>query len=70
MQQIFPLPAGMKIAHRMFYRQSGLLVDDMPDLTEYQKPFAQQRANLAGWKLGSPGTISLMDVLATPNRRS
>jgi malate dehydrogenase (oxaloacetate-decarboxylating) len=41
----------------------GLLVDDMAGLTEYQKPYAQKRSNLAVWKLESPGTISLMDVL-------
>ncbi|HTY37867.1 MAG TPA: NAD-dependent malic enzyme [Bacteroidota bacterium] len=41
----------------------GLLVDDMKDLTEYQKPYAQRRSDIAGWKLETPNTITLMDVL-------
>jgi len=41
----------------------GLLVDDMSGLTEQQVKFAQRRNDLAGWKLESPGAISLMDVL-------
>ncbi len=41
----------------------GLLVEDMQDLTPYQKRFSQKRSVLAGWKLESPGTVSLMDVL-------
>lgn len=41
----------------------GLLVDDMNGLTDQQVMFAQRRSDLAGWKLESPGAISLMDVL-------
>ena len=42
----------------------GLLVEDTPGLEEQQLPFAQRRANLAGWKLGSPNRITLEDVVA------
>lgn len=41
----------------------GLLVDDLPGLTTHQKFFTQKRSYLAGWKLESPGSITLMDVL-------
>ena len=41
----------------------GLLVDDTPGLTEHQKLYVQKRSNLATWKLESPGTITLMDVV-------
>jgi malate dehydrogenase (oxaloacetate-decarboxylating) len=41
----------------------GLLMDDTPDMTEHQKRFAQKRSLIAGWKLESPGKISLMDVV-------
>jgi malate dehydrogenase (oxaloacetate-decarboxylating) len=41
----------------------GLLMEDTPDLTEYQKRFAQKRSNIAGWKLDASGTVSLKDVV-------
>ena len=41
----------------------GLLIEGTPDLSEYQKRFAQKRSTIAGWKLETPGTISLMDVV-------
>jgi malate dehydrogenase (oxaloacetate-decarboxylating) len=41
----------------------GLLMEDTPDLTEYQKRFAQKSSNIAGWKLDASGTVSLKDVV-------
>lgn len=41
----------------------GLICDDMPDLTTWQRPFAQPRAALAGWTLASPDRIGLLDVV-------
>jgi len=43
--------------------QQGLLVDDMPDLQPFQRPFAQSRARVGGWTLQQPGIISLLDVM-------
>ena len=43
--------------------RQGLLVDDMPDLQPFQRPFAQSRARLAGWPLQQPAAISLLDVM-------
>ena len=43
--------------------QPGLLIDDMPDLQPFQRPFAQSRAAVAGWTLREPGRISLYDVM-------
>jgi len=43
--------------------QPGLLVDDMSNLDEPQKLFAQSRAAVAGWRLDSPGAITLADVV-------
>jgi len=42
----------------------GLLLEDTPDMSVYQKRFAQQRSAVAGWKLESAGTISLADVVS------
>lgn len=53
-----------EVRSRMFaFDVPGLLVDDMPDLSQYQKRFAQKRSLLAGWQLESPSGVSLMDVI-------
>ena len=43
--------------------QPGLLIDGMPDLQPFQRPFAQSRAAVARWALAHPGSISLLDVM-------
>lgn len=52
-------------ARRSFYAidRQGLLVDDQAELLDFQRPFAQPRAAVAGWRLAQPGTISLLDVM-------
>lgn len=53
-----------QVRDRIFaFDVQGLLIDDMKDLTEHQKSFAQRRQAVSGWKLDSPSTISLMDVV-------
>lgn len=42
----------------------GLLVDDMPEVLPFQRPFAQPRAHVAGWALRDPSRIDLLDVVA------
>lgn len=41
----------------------GLLFEDTPGLEEHQRPFAQPRDAVAGWKLASPDRITLLDVI-------
>lgn len=41
----------------------GLLVEDDPALEEPQRPMAQRRATVAGWKRESMDRISLLDVI-------
>jgi malate dehydrogenase (oxaloacetate-decarboxylating) len=41
----------------------GLLCDDTPGLSKWQRPFAKDRADVAGWKLDSPDRISLIDTV-------
>jgi len=41
----------------------GLLVEDDPALEEPQRPMAQRRAAVEGWKLEDPGRIDLADVI-------
>jgi malate dehydrogenase (oxaloacetate-decarboxylating) len=43
--------------------KEGLLVEDMPGLQPFQRPFAQSRARVACWKLETPGRIGLLDVM-------
>jgi malate dehydrogenase (oxaloacetate-decarboxylating) len=41
----------------------GLIVEDAYGVRESQLPFARKQAEVAGWKLITPGTISLLDVV-------
>lgn len=52
-------------ARRRFYAidRPGLLVDDMPDVLPFQRPFAQPRATVSGWALRDPSRIDLLDVM-------
>jgi malate dehydrogenase (oxaloacetate-decarboxylating) len=53
------------VARRSFFAvdRPGLLVSDMPDLLDFQRPFAQSREAVAGWSLRQPGQIDLLDVM-------
>lgn len=52
------------IRSRMFaFDVPGLLLEDTPNLSESQEPFAQLRRTIAGWTLERPGSISLLDVV-------
>ena len=42
--------------------KQGLLTSGMPDLRDYQRPYARNPAEVAGWSSGS-GTISLLDAI-------
>jgi malate dehydrogenase (oxaloacetate-decarboxylating) len=45
--------------------KQGLLVDDMRDLRDFQRPYARQRSELANWKTeAGDGSIGLYDVVA------
>ncbi len=41
----------------------GLLLEDTPGLEVPQRPFAQQRAAVAGWQLENPDRVGLLDVM-------
>lgn len=41
----------------------GLLLEDSPSLDDNQRPFAQKRETISGWKLDSPDNITLADVV-------
>lgn len=43
--------------------RQGLLHNGMDDLLPFQKGLAQSKDTLSNWKLQSPGTISLLDVI-------
>jgi malate dehydrogenase (oxaloacetate-decarboxylating) len=46
--------------------KQGLLVDDMSDLREFQRPYARPRSEASGWKTGeSDGSVGLYDVVAS-----
>lgn len=53
-------------ARSRFYAidRDGLLVDGMPGITSWQRPFVQSQAAVANWKTQSPGKIGLFDVVA------
>ena len=41
----------------------GLVVDDMPDLPDFQKPYAKSRKQLKNWNINNPQNISLLEVV-------
>jgi malate dehydrogenase (oxaloacetate-decarboxylating) len=53
-----------EIRKRIFaVEQGGLVLDSMPGLEPQMVPFAQPSSVTAGWKVDSPGTISLLDIV-------
>ncbi|HEV3373214.1 MAG TPA: NAD-dependent malic enzyme [Xanthobacteraceae bacterium] len=58
--------ADEKAARRRFFAidRYGLLVDGMADITPAQAPFVQSREAVAGWTIGKPGEIGLLDVVS------
>ncbi|MBX3228567.1 MAG: NAD-dependent malic enzyme [Labilithrix sp.] len=52
-------------ARSRFYAvdRPGLLTDDVPELLDFQRPFAQPRAAVAGWSRAGNGYIDLLDVV-------
>ncbi len=52
-------------ARRRFYAidRDGLLVEGMKSILDFQKPFVQDRANVAGWACQYPDRIGLLDVV-------
>ncbi|MBX3192588.1 MAG: NAD-dependent malic enzyme [Labilithrix sp.] len=56
---------GAEEARSRFYAvdRAGLLVDDMPELLDFQRPFAQPRARVAGFARASEDRIDLLDVV-------
>jgi malate dehydrogenase (oxaloacetate-decarboxylating) len=49
--------------HIFAYDVPGILCEDSPGLARPQLPFTQKRAAIAGWKLETPGKVSLNDVV-------
>ncbi|WHN66570.1 NAD-dependent malic enzyme [Cysteiniphilum sp. QT6929] len=41
----------------------GLVVDDMPDLPDFQKPYAKSRKQLKNWNINNQENISLLEVV-------
>ena len=41
----------------------GLLCDDMPGLSKWQRAFARERSEVAGWALASTDRITLLDTI-------
>ncbi|GGF95516.1 MULTISPECIES: NAD-dependent malic enzyme [Cysteiniphilum] len=41
----------------------GLVVDDMPDLPDFQKPYAKSRKELKNWNINNQENISLLEVV-------
>ena len=53
-------------AQQQFYLidRPGLLLDDMPDVADFQKPYAHSRAEIADWDVQDPKNIGLADVVS------
>jgi len=65
LQAMIDAGASKAEARRRFFAvdRNGLIVEGMTDITSAQQPFVQKREAVANWKLHSPGTISLLDVV-------
>ena len=57
------LPDSEASARFFMVDRDGLLVDGMPGLAAFQLPFVQKRPAVAGWQLGHPDKIELLDVI-------
>jgi malate dehydrogenase (oxaloacetate-decarboxylating) len=49
--------------HFYLVDRSGLVLDEMPNLLSFQKPFAQSKSALTNWQLENPNQISLSDTV-------
>lgn len=65
MQAMIEEGLSEKEAQQHFYLidKPGLLINDMPELLPFQKPFAQSRDRIASWQCENAQTISLKDVV-------
>ncbi len=69
MDQIFDafVASGMSKseAKKRFYiiDRFGLVVDDMKDLPDFQKPYARKRSEVKKWDVANQGDISLLEVV-------
>ncbi len=54
-----------KTARQCFWLidRPGLLIDDMPEVVDFQKPYARSRAELKSWQVSDPKNITLLDVV-------
>src|SRR5215813_6543001 len=43
--------------------KQGLLIDNMTDLRDFQKPYARRADEVSGWATGPNGTVSLLDTV-------
>ncbi|WP_440682821.1 NAD-dependent malic enzyme [Cysteiniphilum halobium] len=41
----------------------GLVIEDMPNLPDFQKPYAKSRKQLKDWNISNPQNISLLEVV-------
>lgn len=57
------LPTGQAQKRIFMVDRFGLLLQDTPSLLPFQKPFAQAKNDIAGWKLDDSNFISLKDVV-------
>jgi malate dehydrogenase (oxaloacetate-decarboxylating) len=61
------IDAGMseKDVRSRFYAidRDGLLIEGMASILDFQRPFVQTRANVAGWSCRHPDRIGLLDVV-------
>jgi malate dehydrogenase (oxaloacetate-decarboxylating) len=58
------LPENEARKHFFLIDKSGLLLDHMPDLLSFQKPFAQNQYEIEHWKCTHKNQITLHDVIA------
>jgi malate dehydrogenase (oxaloacetate-decarboxylating) len=43
--------------------KQGLLTSDMPDLRDFQRPYARKPSEVQGWAAGGGGAVSLLDAV-------
>ena len=66
LQAMIDAGAGETEARRRFFLidRNGLLCQGMADITPAQTPFLQKPDAIAGWRLGTPNEIGLLDVVS------
>ncbi|SHI94587.1 malate dehydrogenase (oxaloacetate-decarboxylating) [Tessaracoccus bendigoensis DSM 12906] len=45
------------------FNRNGLIIEDSPELRDFQRPYARPRAEIDGWEVANPSKVTLMEAI-------